>query len=135
MCGRRLVWCLSTRWYSCPLGRKINPPLIVGDIYFSLQYDYQTLTDTGYILSGSYFLATIFTFSFTFFLIIYDGISIFLSGIIRAAAVARVKEAKLLPAQSCIHCGIAQFAYCADIFVSIFYIGKQNPENFRRSLI
>lgn len=102
----------------------------MGDIYFSLQYDYQTLTDTGYILSGSYFLVTIFTFSFTFFLIIYDGISIFLSGIIGAAAVVRVKEAKLLPAQSCIPCGIAQFAYCADIFVSIFLYRKTKPGKF-----
>ena len=79
---------------------------------------------------GAIFLITIFTFAFTFFFIVYDAISIFLSGIIGVAASLRAKDEKLVSGQSFILYGIAQFIYCADVFVAIFLFVKTKPKKF-----
>lgn len=64
-------------------------------------------------------LLTIFTFAISFIFMIFDGMTIFLSGLIGLGGVIRsLKEKKISKKEAVIH-GFLQFIFCADVISSI----------------
>jgi hypothetical protein len=79
---------------------------------------------------GLFCMITIFTFGITIALIILDGLTIVLSGLIGLGGVTKsLKENKISKIAAAIH-GILQFVFCADIISSvIIYLKVKKTEN------
>lgn len=85
---------------------------------------------------GLFSMITIFTFGITIVLIILDGMTIVLSGLIGLGGVIRsLRENKISMKVAVIH-GILQFVFCADIISSIviYRIVKATEYDYKHNL-
>lgn len=78
---------------------------------------------------GLLFLLTIFTFGFSIFFVIFDCLTIFLTGLTGVAAVSRCYSEGKIPKTASIILGIFQFVFCIDVVCAIIVCvkSKSNP--------
>ena len=71
-------------------------------------------------ICGVLFLLTVFTFAFSFVLVIFDGMAICLTGILGGAAAWRCRREGILSRKQAAFCGCLQFIFCLDIFAALW---------------
>ncbi len=65
-------------------------------------------------------MVTIFSMGISFFLIAFDGISIFLSGLVGISAVKCNYTNGILSKKELLFYGVLQFIFCVDVICAIF---------------
>lgn len=73
---------------------------------------------------GTLCMLTIFTFGISIFLMLFDAMSIFLSGTVGVAAVKRAHDEKVISVGEAVLHGILQFLFCADVVSSLILFCK-----------
>ena len=73
---------------------------------------------------GLAFMVTIFTFAITIILVIFDMMTIFMTGLIGLSGVIRACCEKKISIKSAIIHGILQFVFCLDVFSAVIAYRK-----------
>lgn len=74
-------------------------------------------------LLGLCFMVTIFTFAFSFLMVLFAVMSILLSGLIGACAVKKSYSAGILPQGKALLLGVLQFIFCLDVVSAAVLLG------------
>lgn len=84
-------------------------------------------------LSGTVFTLTIFTIGISALIIIFDGMTIFSTGLIGLAATIRANQEKILPDKTPFPLGMLQFIFCLDVVAAIvlFIQFKRNMKSHK----
>lgn len=68
---------------------------------------------------GLILLITIFTFGFSIAFVFFDGVAIFMTGLLGTAAAVRAYQTRVLTLGQAVVLSILQFVFCADVVASI----------------
>lgn len=81
-------------------------------------------------LLGLAFLLTIFTFAFSFFLVILDCFGVFLSGMVASMAIKRSVSEGVISKGIAFLCKIGSFIFCFDVIIAIilYITEKENAK-------
>jgi hypothetical protein len=81
---------------------------------------------------GVLFLITIFTMSFSLAFVVFDMLTILLSGLMGITGVVRGRKEKKIPKRPAIILGIMQFIFCADVLCAIIaYFTVKNRKRIK----